>query len=418
MDECFKRANRKHMPAGGILFSLSLIFLLNFIYSGLESYRVFYINQVMDRNIKPSAGIIMHPFNHPLKKVVLILFICISGSLLSAQDSSHVLETLKGQNYELEHRLDALEKAVDDVLWYQKVGNAATIDKVYIYGPPRWKVKNETAMGAKNPVKFWTYVFIPKGIDPAKKYPLIVFPHGGVHSNFSTYYTHIIRELIAQQYIVVAAEYRGSTGYGKGHYEKIDYGGLEIEDVFASRNFVIENYDFVDSDRVGIIGWSHGGLISLMNIFNHPEAYKVAFAGVPVSDLIARMGYMTQDYRDLYSADYHIGKTVNEDVEEYKRRSPAWNAEKLKTPLLIHTNTNDDDVNVLEVQHLIKSLKAEGKKFDYEVFQDVPGGHSFDRMDTKQARQIRLKVHQFIARYLKPPKPLNSLSEMDQAAYR
>ena len=94
-----------------------------------------------------------------------------------------------------------------------------------------------------------------------------------------------------QQYIVVAAEYRGSTGYGKSHYEKIDYGGLEYEDVDSSRKYMLDNYEFVDPERVGIIGWSHGGLITLMNIFNHPENYKVAFAGVPVSDLIARMGY-------------------------------------------------------------------------------------------------------------------------------
>ncbi len=140
---------------------------------------------------------------------------------------------------------------------------------------------------------------------------------------------------MVQEYIVVAAEYRGSTGYGKSHYEKIDYGGLEIEDVNASRQYMIDNYDFVDEDRVGIIGWSHGGLIALHNIFEHPENYKVAFSGVPVSDLIARMGYKDQSYRDLYSVDYHIGKPADENVEEYRKRSPAWQAHKLQTPLLV-----------------------------------------------------------------------------------
>ncbi|PLX23899.1 MAG: S9 family peptidase, partial [Marinilabiliales bacterium] len=229
----------------------------------------------------------------------------------------------------------------------------------------------------------------------------------------------IIRELIAQQYIVVAAEYRGSTGYGKGHYEKIDYGGLETEDVNASRQFMIDNYEIVDGNRVGIIGWSHGGMITLHNIFDHPKDYKVAFAGVPVSDIISRMGYQTQDYRDLYSADYHIGKTAYEDVEEYKTRSPAWNTHKFQnTPLLIHTNTNDDDVNVLEVEHLIKSLKADNKKFDYEIFQDIPGGHSFDRMDTKHAREVRVKIYKFLAQYLNPPKKITSVGELEKAAYK
>ena len=156
-----------------------------------------------------------------------------------------------------------------------------------------------------------------------------------------------------------------------------------------------------------------------MNIFDHPDDYQVAFAGVPVSDLIARMGYQTQDYRDLYSADYLIGESAYENVNEYRRRSPAWNAHKMKdTPLLIHTNTNDDDVNVLEVEHLIKSLKAENKKFEYEIYQAVPGGHSFDRMDTKIANEIRVKNYKFLAKELSPPNPIRDVKALKKAAYR
>jgi dipeptidyl aminopeptidase/acylaminoacyl peptidase len=273
-------------------------------------------------------------------------------------------------------------------------------------------------MGAGNPVKFWSYIFVPKDIDPSKKYPLLVFPHGGVHSDFSTYYTHIIRELMAQQYVVIAPEYRGSTGYGEAHYKKIDYGGLEVEDVDAGRTYMLENCEFVDPARVGIIGWSHGGLIALMDVFDHPDHYKVAYAGVPVSDLIARMGYQSQEYRDLYSADYHIGKTAEEDVAEYRRRSPAWNAQKLNTPLLIHTNTNDEDVNVLEVEHLIQALKAEGKKFEYRIYEDLPGGHSFNRIDTRQAREIRIEIYDFLARYLNPPGKLNTVDDLTRASYK
>lgn len=318
------------------------------------------------------------------------------------------------------HKTDALQKKIDDIYWYNKVGDVAYVDKVYMTGPPLAKEKNPTAQGAGNPVKFWSYIFFPKNLNPSGKYPLLVFPHGGVHSNMNTYYTHIIRELVSQGYIIVAAEYRGSTGYGQGHYKKIDYGGLEIQDVDASRQYMIDNYDVVDENRVGILGWSHGGLITLHNIFDSPKNYKVAFAGVPVSDLIARMGYKTQGYRNLYSADYHIGKTAYANVEEYRRRSPAWQAHKYSgTPLLIHTNTIDADVNVLEVEHLIKSLKATGKKnFKYTIFKDIPGGHSFDRMDHKKAKEIRLKIYKHLNDYLKPNKPFKNLRDLQKAGYR
>jgi len=355
--------------------------------------------------------------------VLLIAAVCaLSFSEVKSQSVDELksqIEQLNQQIKQLNHQFNTVNKNIDDVLWYHKVGDVAYVDKVYIYGPPKWKEKNPAAQGAGNPVNFWSYVFIPRNADPAKKYPLIVLPHGGVHSDFSTYYTHIVRELVVQGYIIVAAEYRGSTGYGKSFYESIDYGGLEIDDVKASRDYMVENFDIVDKNRVGIIGWSHGGLIALMNIFDYPNDYQAAFAGVPVSDIIARMGYKTQDYRDLFSADYHIGQTAYDNVNEYRRRSPAWNTHKMKnTPLLIHTNTNDADVNVLEVEHLIKSLKADGKKFEYEIFQDIPGGHSFDRMDTKVASEIRVNIYKFLAKQLNPPDPINNVRALRKAAYR
>ena len=358
------------------------------------------------------------------KLIVCIIISCVVGLFrIDAQENNgepadeSINSKIDSKFEDLNHRLDRIEKSIDDLMWYNRVGDVAYIDKVFMTGPPLAREENPTGPGAGNPVKFWSYVFIPKGLDPSKKYPLIVFPHGGVHADFTTYYTHIIRELMAQQYIVIAAEYRGSTGYGEEHYKKIDYGGLEIEDVDASRAYMIENCELVDRNRVGIIGWSHGGLIALMDIFEHPDHYSVAYAGVPVSDLVARMGYQSEEYRDLYSAEYHIGKTANEDIEEYRRRSPAWNAQKLSTPLLIHTNTNDEDVNVLEVEHLIQALRAEGKQFEYKIYEELPGGHSFNRMDTKTAREIRLEIYEFLGKYLNPPKPFRSIKEMENAAY-
>jgi dipeptidyl aminopeptidase/acylaminoacyl peptidase len=355
--------------------------------------------------------------------VVLTVLFALRMNVASQPGNTEIMNAIRdvNRNFDaLDHRLDVLEKNIDDLLWFERVGDIAYVDKIYITGPPPANESNPTGQGAGNPLKFWSYVFIPRDADPSRKYPLLVFPHGGVHANFTTYYTHIIREMVTQGYIVVAAEYRGSTGYGAGMYRRIDYGGLEVEDVDASRKYMIENYEIVDRDRVGVIGWSHGGLIGLFCIFDHPEAYKACFAGVPVSDVIARMGYKDDSYRDLYSASYHIGKTADENVAEYRRRSPAWQTDRYRnTPLLIHTNTNDEDVNVLEVEHLIKSLKASGKQnFRYRIFEEMPGGHSFDRMDYQEARKIRLDIYNFLNKELNPPQPFKNLRDLQRAAYR
>jgi dipeptidyl aminopeptidase/acylaminoacyl peptidase len=296
---------------------------------------------------------------------------------------------------------DQVLKAIDDLEWRLKLSDIADVDKIaYTSLPPR-RNPNPTAPGAGNPLIVYAYTFIPKKLDRTKKQPLIVLIHGGVHSNFTSESAHIVRELLEQGYTIISTDYRGSTGYGQGYYQQIDYGGREVDDVYAGKDWMLENYSFLDPKRVGIVGWSHGGLITLMNIFQHPEAFVVAYAGVPVSDLVLRLGYQTDAYRAQYSAPYHIGKTVREDIKEYERRSPITYVSKLQTPLLIHTNTNDEDVNVLEVQHLITALKAEGKKFDFKVYQDAPGGHVFNRLDTKLARESRQEIYQFLAKYLK-----------------
>ena len=299
-----------------------------------------------------------------------------------------------------------LARKIDEQMLFQALSEIAQVDRVRYAGPPPRVAKNPTAPGAKNPVIIPAYTFLPKKYLAGRKLPLMVFAHGGVHGNVGTNYVKVLRELLQQGYAVIAPDYRGSTGYGRAFWELIDYGGLEIEDVFAGRQFMLENYGNLDPERVGIMGWSHGGLITLMNLFAHPKEFKVGYAGVPVCDLVARMGYHDQGYRDLFSAPYHIGKTVREDIDEYRRRSPAWNAEKLQTPLLIHTTTNDEDVNVLEVENLIKALQAADKRFEHRIYKDAPGGHQFNRLDTKFAKESRAEVYRFLAKHLNPPDPI------------
>lgn len=353
----------------------------------------------------------------------ILISLCATTAAFAQNDTTHYnslqseIKELKQEVKDYRHRFDVLEKNIDDITWFHRVGDVAHIDKVRLTSTPRWKAKDADDRFADNKLQFYSYVFIPKSVDIDKKYPLIVLPHSGIHANFSTYHTHIIRELMAQEYIVVSAEYRGSTGYGKATYENIDYGGRENDDVLESRNYMIENYSIVDETRVGVMGWSHGGMIALMQILQQSDKYQCAFAGVPVSDLENRLASHKEYYSDYFTAPYHIGESIEENPEEYKRRSPTTFAKNLEKPLMIYTNTNDNDVYVEEVELMIETLKQHGKDFRYKVFEDASGGHGFDRIDSKEATDIRFTVYEFMAEYLNPSKPFNSAIEMRKAAY-
>ena len=290
-------------------------------------------------------------------------------------------------------------------IWYARLADIAEVDEVDYASLPPARIPVPAPEGAANPLIIHAWTFVPKVIDRGRKQPLIVLPHGGVHGNFTLTYLHIVRELVEQGYSVIAPDYRGSTGYGMRFYEQIDYGGRETDDVLAARNWMLDAYPFLDEKRVGLVGWSHGGMISLMNVFGHPDAYAVVYAGVPVSDLVARLAYKPPTYAREFSVAYHIGKTVAENPQEYQRRSPVTHAAELRTPLLIHTNTIDEDVSVEEVKRLIRALTAAGKKFESKIYEAAPGGHMFNRIDTRLARESRREIWRFLAPYLQPERP-------------
>ena len=221
------------------------------------------------------------------------------------------IRDLKKQQQSLRHTHNRLAKAIDDIMWRHEVGDIAKITKVRLTGPPLRNQPNPTAQGAGNPLIIRAYTFLPRNRKPQEKLPLVVLVHGGVHGNHNTGAANVVRELLMQGYAIVAPEYRGSTGYGRGFYQAIDYGGLEIEDTFSARNFMLESFDFIDSKRVGIIGWSHGGLHALMNVFEHPEAFLGALVlslWVPVVLLraVRRRAYRVREGRNLPSGRIHM----------------------------------------------------------------------------------------------------------------
>src|SRR4029079_2186397 len=128
---------------------------------------------------------------------------------------------------------DELIKRIDDVMWRLLLSDIADVDKVEYTSLPPARIPNPRAPGAGNPLIVRAYTFIPKNLDRAKKQPLVVFSHQGVHANQDTRDAHVFRELLEQGYSIISADYRGSTGYGRGFYEQIDYGGGGGGDVYS-----------------------------------------------------------------------------------------------------------------------------------------------------------------------------------------
>jgi dipeptidyl aminopeptidase/acylaminoacyl peptidase len=280
------------------------------------------------------------------------------------------------------------------------------VDKVRFTGPPARTTNSPAPPPGSNEVVVSAMTFLPRERSGSHKLPLLVLVHGEIHGNVaSDEDLNVVRELVRQGYAVIAPDYRGSSGYGGDFWRRIDYGGLEVEDAHAARQWMLDTHRDLDPRRVGIVGWSHGGMIALLTVFAHPEEYQACYAGMPVSDLEERIRIRGKDYEQLFSAPYHLGKTLAEAPEEYRRRSPAQNAARLRTPLLVHANTNDEDVAVREVQKLINALEAAGKTFEHRVYTNAPGGHLFNRIDTATARESRAEIWRFLAKHLNPPRP-------------
>ncbi|MDP2914415.1 MAG: prolyl oligopeptidase family serine peptidase [Candidatus Aminicenantes bacterium] len=230
------------------------------------------------------------------------------------------------------------------------------------------------------------YLFRPLAPRGPKGHPALVWIHGGVHSSFSSSTIPFIRQAVDRGYIVIAPDYRGSTGYGAAYYEAIDYGGYEIDDVMAAVDYLKASVPLVDMDRLGLIGWSHGGFITLHCLIrDQGKIFKCGYAGVPVTNLVFRLSYKGPDYQADYVTEKRIGGEVHEKRDIYIERSPVYHVDKIKVPVMVHVATNDQDVNFVEDQFMIYALQYHIPKLaETKIYVDPPGGHSFDRLVNKE----------------------------------
>jgi dipeptidyl aminopeptidase/acylaminoacyl peptidase len=228
------------------------------------------------------------------------------------------------------------------------------------------------------------HLFQPLTRRGAKGHAAMIWVHGGVHGNWGLTMFPFVKEAVARGYVVIAPDYRGSTGYGEKHHLAIDYGGYEVDDTLSAVEF-LKTLPYVDPDRIGMMGWSHGGYITLLSVFRDVTPIRAAAAIVPVTNLVFRLSYKGPSYQWDFATQERIQGLPFEKRETYIQRSPLYQVDKLKVPLLVHVATNDTDVDFVEDQQIVDALRSRKPDLaETKVYVDPApwggsGGHAFSR---------------------------------------
>ena len=257
----------------------------------------------------------------------------------------------------------------------------AAIDSIYReHAAGTYRFQKVTYPSGVGDLDIPAYVFSPLETGNVR-HPALVWVHGSVHGGWSPGYLPFVREAVSRGYVVIAPEYRGGTGYGPEFYNAIDYGGSDVEDVISAVDYARRELPFVNADRVAIMGWGNGGLISLLAVMREAHPFRAAIAIGPVANLVFRLTYKGPSYGEFFSRQAAFGALPHERPDTYVERSPLYQISKLEVPVMVHVATNDEDVAYAESQMLIRALAAEKPDLaELQVYDDPPGGHAFSRM--------------------------------------
>jgi len=228
------------------------------------------------------------------------------------------------------------------------------------------------------------YLFVPKGLDPKKKHPAIVWIHGDgvnqnydgwhVQRNYAVYYS-FHQYLLQKGYVVIAPDYRGSIGYGRAWREGVymDVGGNDYRDAANAASY-LKTLPYVDGERIGVWGLSYGGFFTLIALTDQPKLFR---CGVDVAGVADYVMYYNDPYRGAWTAS-RIG-TPDQNPSVYAQASPLSHVDRLERPLLILHGTADVNVPYLHSVRLIDELMKKGKG-DLVSFMTYPGEfHYFTR---------------------------------------
>ena len=244
-------------------------------------------------------------------------------------------------------------------------------------------------------LKIHALLYIPAGLKKDGKNPAVVWPHGGPEHQEMYNFSRYVQVMANAGYIVIAPNFRGSTGYGKSFQKKIykDWGGAEFQDVLGSVDY-LKKTGYADPKKIAVVGGSFGGFMCLTCITKAPEIWKCAVDIFGPSNLFTFLESVPEHWKE--GTNELVGG-VPEDKEMLFERSPINFVDRISCPLLVVQGKHDPRVVEAESEQIVNKLKELNKPVEYILLEDE--GHGFSKV-SNQIKVFKAKMN-FLDKYLR-----------------
>lgn len=241
-------------------------------------------------------------------------------------------------------------------------------------------------------------LYKPKGLAEGEKVPALLWIHGGPGGQTRLNYSPIIQHLVNHGYVILAVNNRGSSGYGKSFFAADDrkHGDADLKDCVESKK-LLATLPYVDTDKIGIMGGSYGGYMTMAALTFTPEEFKVGVNLFGVTNWLRTLKSIPPWWASFREALYtEMGDPVKDSVALYNK-SPLFHAAKITKPFIVLQGSNDPRVLQVESDEIVEAAKKNGVAVEYVIFPDE--GHGF----VKKENNIKAseEIVKFLDTYLK-----------------
>jgi dipeptidyl aminopeptidase/acylaminoacyl peptidase len=228
----------------------------------------------------------------------------------------------------------------------------------------------------------WTisaFVYVPYNLPHQAEHPAIVYVHGGPTSQTVNSFNRFAQYMANQGYLVIAPNYRGSTGYGKEFQQAnlFDMGGGDLQDVLAAADW-IKQTGYVDPKKLILMGGSYGGYLTMMGVTKAPELWA---AGVPIVPFVNWFTEIQNEDPVLQQSDLATMGDPVKNKARYEDRSPINFVDQIKAPLYLLAGGNDPRCPKTEAQQVVDAIKKRGGVVEYKVYENE--GHGFAKVENQ-----------------------------------